>query len=197
MYAYTSYTVQNKNFVNQQYPPYYEPYWPGDHNTYHHRSPYTEYNGRFESGNRPYLIIPPVPHHVNPSHWQTSMLSHPGSHNHTSLTMPAPILTSAGTTMSTHRLKPNPQHSPVCAAQYDTSQHDYTVQHQQNRQLPLQVNISLNDISSSSQSHTGTSYEHSRPFSMTNHANPSSTMPYDLRSQLSSRNGQAQIKITN
>ena len=125
------------------------------------------------------------------------MLSHPGSRNHTSLTMPAPILTSAGTTMSTHRLKPNPQYNPVRAAQYDASQHEYTVQHQRNRQPPLQVNISPNDISSSSQSHIKTPHEHSRPFSTTLRANPSSTIPYDLRSQLSSCNGRAQTKITN
>ena len=119
------------------------------------------------------------------------MLSHPGSRNHISLTMPTPILTSAGTTMSTHRLKLNPQYNLMRAAQYDTSQHEYTVQHQQNRQPPLQVNISPNDISSSSQSHIETPHEHSRPFSTTLRANPSSTIPYDLRSQLSSCNGRA------
>ena len=128
------------------------------------------------------MITPLVPHQTNLSHWQTSILSHSGSYNHTSLTMPAPILASGGATMSTHRLQPNPYYSPTCTAQYDACQHKHTVQHQQNRQPPLQVNISTHDNYLSSPYYTGTPTNHSRPFYTTNHANPSNTMPYFLRS---------------
>ena len=141
------------------------------------------------------MFTPAAPHQTDSPHWKSSMLNYSRSYNHNSMNMPTMILTFASATMSNHRLRLNTQYNLTRSAQYKASQHENTVQHQRNRQPPFQIDITANDNNSYSLSHTGTPNDNPKPFSTTNHTNPSNTMSYDLCSQISSCTGGALYRI--